>query len=300
MTFNPGSQLDPGQVSDRRGMGGVAIGGGGAIGIILLLAYTLLGGNPNDLGPLLEPGAVTGPESSALATDCKTGQDANARDDCRILGYVNWIQKYWTDRSPRPASSISRSTRSCSRRHEQRLRHRDVGERPVLLPGRQARLPRPRLLPGAALALRRERGLARAGLRRRPRIRPPRPGPPRPPADERRRPDRRREPLRPDRAPGRLLRRRLDQPRGVHRLSRADHRRPDRGRARCRRGGRRRPHPGGDAGPGGPRLVDARLVGAAPEVVHDRLPERRPGEVRHSPARSDASRLLAPLAGRRT
>jgi predicted metalloprotease len=99
MTFNPGSQLDPGQVSDRRGMGagGIAVGGGGAIGIILLLAYTLLGGNPSDLGPIMEPGAVTGPESSAIATDCKTGQDANERDDCRILGYVNSIQKYWND-----------------------------------------------------------------------------------------------------------------------------------------------------------------------------------------------------------
>src|SRR6476659_1922932 len=96
MTFNPGSQLDPGQVSDRRGMGGVALGGGGAIGIVLLLAYTLLGGNPNDLGPLLEPGAVTGPGSSQLATDCKTGADANARDDCRVLGYVNSVQAYWT------------------------------------------------------------------------------------------------------------------------------------------------------------------------------------------------------------
>jgi len=99
MTFNPGSQLDPGQISDRRGMGrgGVALGGGGAIGIIILIAYTLLGGNPNDLGPILEPGAVTGPESSAIATDCKTGADANARDDCRILGYVNSIQRYWND-----------------------------------------------------------------------------------------------------------------------------------------------------------------------------------------------------------
>ncbi|MEP6637911.1 MAG: neutral zinc metallopeptidase [Chloroflexota bacterium] len=98
MTFNPGSQLDPGQISDRRGMGrgGVALGGGGAIGIILLLAYTLLGGNPSDLGPILQPGAVTGPESSAL-TECKTGADANARDDCRILGYVNSVQKYWSD-----------------------------------------------------------------------------------------------------------------------------------------------------------------------------------------------------------
>ena len=100
MTFNPNTRLDPGQVSDRRGMGrggGIALGGGGAIGIVLLLAYTLLGGNPSDLGPLLQPGAVTGPEGSAVATDCKTGEDANARDDCRILGYVNSVQKYWTD-----------------------------------------------------------------------------------------------------------------------------------------------------------------------------------------------------------
>jgi uncharacterized protein len=99
MTFDPNVPLDPGQISDRRGMGGrggLAIGGGG-LGIVLLIAYVLLGGNPNDLGPLLEPGAVTnGPGGSAIATDCKTGQDANTRDDCRILGYVNSVQKYWT------------------------------------------------------------------------------------------------------------------------------------------------------------------------------------------------------------
>ena len=94
MTFNPNTRLDPGQITDRRGMGGrggLAIGGGG-IGLVLFLAYVLLGGNPSSLGPLLEPGAVTGPGSSAIATDCKTGEDANQRDDCRILGYVNSIQ----------------------------------------------------------------------------------------------------------------------------------------------------------------------------------------------------------------
>jgi predicted metalloprotease len=100
MTFNPNTPLDPGEITDRRGMGrggGVVLGGGGAVGLVILLAYVLLGGNPNDLGPLLEPGAVTGPGGSAIATDCKTGQDANTRDDCRILGYVNSVQKYWTD-----------------------------------------------------------------------------------------------------------------------------------------------------------------------------------------------------------
>jgi predicted metalloprotease len=98
MTFDPNVQLDPGQITDRRGMGGrggLAIGGGG-IGLVLLLAYVLLGGNPNDLGGVLDPGTVTGPGGSAVASDCKTGQDANASDECRILGYVNSVQKYWT------------------------------------------------------------------------------------------------------------------------------------------------------------------------------------------------------------
>ena len=100
MSFDPNARLDPGQISDRRGIpggrGGLALGGGG-LGIVVLLVYALLGGNPSDLGPLLEPGAVVGPESTTLATDCKTGADANARDDCRILGFVNSIQAYWTD-----------------------------------------------------------------------------------------------------------------------------------------------------------------------------------------------------------
>ena len=100
MSFDPGAQLDPGQISDRRGMGGrtgLAVGGGG-LGLVLLLAYTLLGGNPNDLGPLLEPGACDRPRELG-ARDRLPGpaQDANTRDDCRILGYVNSIQAYWTD-----------------------------------------------------------------------------------------------------------------------------------------------------------------------------------------------------------
>jgi uncharacterized protein len=98
MSFDPNARLDPGQISDRRGRGGrtgVAIGGGG-LGLVLLIAYALLGGNPDDLSGILEPGAVTGPESSAIATECKTGADANERDDCRILGYVNSVQTYWT------------------------------------------------------------------------------------------------------------------------------------------------------------------------------------------------------------
>jgi len=108
MTFRPDANLDPGQVSDRRGQrrmggriggGGVAIGGGLG-GVILLVAIVLLsGGDLGDIaggltggGPLQE-----GPVGSQAAAECETGADANARLDCRIVGTVNSVQAYWTD-----------------------------------------------------------------------------------------------------------------------------------------------------------------------------------------------------------
>src|SRR5919198_6162862 len=100
MTFNPNASLDPSQVTDIRGRRiggrGVAIGGG-TIGIILTIAYLLLGGNPADLGIGTENPAIVEPGSSALATECRTGQDANRRADCRIVGYVNSIQAFWKE-----------------------------------------------------------------------------------------------------------------------------------------------------------------------------------------------------------
>jgi predicted metalloprotease len=98
VTFNPNAELDPSQVTDIRGRRiggrGVAIGGG-TIGIILTIAYLLLGGNPADLGIGTENPAIVEPGNSALTTECRTGQDANQRADCRIVGYVNSIQAFW-------------------------------------------------------------------------------------------------------------------------------------------------------------------------------------------------------------
>ncbi len=112
MTFRPGASLDPSQVEDVRGSRvggrGVAIGGGGGIGLIVLIAYVLLGGSPSDLnnlsGQVFGDGGGTGPASTVLATECKTGADANAREDCRIVGYINSIQAYWTQELSASAS----------------------------------------------------------------------------------------------------------------------------------------------------------------------------------------------------
>ncbi len=98
MTFNPDARLDPDQVTDVRGRSrggrGLAVGGGG-LGLVIAIAYLLLGGDPAALlNPA--PGGSVEPNASALA-ECETGADANARADCRIVGFVNSIQTYWTE-----------------------------------------------------------------------------------------------------------------------------------------------------------------------------------------------------------
>ncbi|MEA2573599.1 MAG: uncharacterized protein QOH93_897 [Chloroflexia bacterium] len=103
MSFNDQSRLDPSQVEDRRGRRGgaaVAVGGGG-IGLVVLVVALLLGVDPSKLGsPAVPPASVAtqSPGSTGgLEEQCRTGADANARADCRIVGFVNSIQSFWTD-----------------------------------------------------------------------------------------------------------------------------------------------------------------------------------------------------------
>src|SRR6266550_7718143 len=116
MTFRRGARLDPGQVRDARGeSGGGGLGlpggvrfpgggrstggglgvpaGGGLAGIVILVAvlalyYFLSSGANGGIGP---GGLQQGPLSTSLAS-CQTGADANTREDCRIVGYVNSVQ----------------------------------------------------------------------------------------------------------------------------------------------------------------------------------------------------------------
>ncbi len=102
MSFNNKSRLDTSQVQDRRGRSsgrGVAVGGG--IGLVIFVVAMLLGVNPGDLSQLLG-GAAAEPQTTNssytdLSEQCKTGADANASQECAIVGYVNSFQAFWTD-----------------------------------------------------------------------------------------------------------------------------------------------------------------------------------------------------------
>ena len=106
MRFRKGAKLDPGQVTDVRGRrmgggaGGLAVGGGG-IGVVVLIIYVLVsafsggGGLGGQLGPLENQRVGEDSTPSQVSQECKTGEDANQREDCRIVAVVNSVQKFW-------------------------------------------------------------------------------------------------------------------------------------------------------------------------------------------------------------
>jgi predicted metalloprotease len=109
MRFRKGAKLDPSQVEDYRGQGGGGLGGlgggkvlgggGGLIGVVVLVLYLVLasqGGGLGELGSLAGQTVGPGAPSTAVTSECRTGADANERQDCRIIGVVNSVQAYWT------------------------------------------------------------------------------------------------------------------------------------------------------------------------------------------------------------
>jgi predicted metalloprotease len=104
MRFRQGARLDTGQVTDVRGRrvggGGLAVGGGGLgiVGVVIYLLFAVLGGG-GDLGgqlaPLDDQAVGRGDTPAEISQECKTGADANERQDCRIVGVVNSVQAFW-------------------------------------------------------------------------------------------------------------------------------------------------------------------------------------------------------------
>ena len=121
VSFRDDSQLDPSEVRDERGRGGlggafpggrIAVGGGGlglgGLVILLLLQFLGGGGSLGQLGDLQDQTSAGAPPGDL--SDCRTGADANARQDCRIIGYVNSVQRFWKDEFARRGATYVPAT----------------------------------------------------------------------------------------------------------------------------------------------------------------------------------------------
>ncbi|GAA4826108.1 neutral zinc metallopeptidase [Actinomycetospora corticicola] len=131
MRYDDDAQLDASEVTDRRGGsdggglgGGGGFGGGGGGGILgLVLGLLLRGrGGKASLGVIVvaiigfvaaqylgggsgtttgvaggfgDPGGPAQVGTSDLASECRTGADANSKLDCAIVADINSIQGYW-------------------------------------------------------------------------------------------------------------------------------------------------------------------------------------------------------------
>ena len=108
MRYRRNVRLDPSQIEDRRGRGGsrglpgggLTVGGGG-LGLAGLVIYLLLsalsggGGLAGPLGNLDGSTVAEAPPGQVLGQECRTGGQANRREDCRIVADVNSVQRYW-------------------------------------------------------------------------------------------------------------------------------------------------------------------------------------------------------------
>ncbi|WP_369218031.1 KPN_02809 family neutral zinc metallopeptidase [Streptomyces flavofungini] len=112
MQFDDDAGLDTSEVQDVRGSripGGRATVGGGVAGLIALLLGLFFGVGPDQLGLSSgdeEPDA-TASSLAQVQEDCRTGRDANTKDDCRIVAVVNSVQDYWRPEFQRRAGSYS-------------------------------------------------------------------------------------------------------------------------------------------------------------------------------------------------
>ncbi|MEU9337582.1 neutral zinc metallopeptidase [Streptomyces sp. NPDC048290] len=114
MRFDDDARLDTSEVQDRRGSrvpGGRATVGGGVAGLIALLLGLFFGVGPEGLG--LSSGdsspAATASSLAQVQQSCRTGRDANARDDCRIVAVVNSVQDFWAGEFARRGGRYTRS-----------------------------------------------------------------------------------------------------------------------------------------------------------------------------------------------
>lgn len=98
MTFNPDADIS-GHRARKSGRGAKVAGGAvGVGGIIALILALVTGGDFSQLAPMLGGGGDTQEQAQSGETGlekCKTGDDANTDDDCRLAGATLVLDSFW-------------------------------------------------------------------------------------------------------------------------------------------------------------------------------------------------------------
>src|SRR3712207_5001165 len=96
MTFNDDARIGRGRVSKRGRNTGIAVGGGGLGLVAIVLLGQLLGVDLSGLG-LGGGGTGTASQGEEQSLEhCQTGQDANEKIDCRMVGAADTLDFYWS------------------------------------------------------------------------------------------------------------------------------------------------------------------------------------------------------------
>lgn len=106
MTFNDGIRTNPGRARTSRGRAGAMAGGiGGVGGIVMLLLYMAMGGNPMDVigATSAQQGGQVSESQGIDVSHCTDGAAANKYAECRMIATAESLDEVWKKELPAQA-----------------------------------------------------------------------------------------------------------------------------------------------------------------------------------------------------
>ena len=107
MSFNDNIRLDPTRVgTSGAGRKVVGVGGGSPLGLLLVLGFSYFTGI--DLTSLLSSPSASSPSSSTVdVSTCRTGADANARVECRMVATAQSLDQVWKTQLTQQGTNVA-------------------------------------------------------------------------------------------------------------------------------------------------------------------------------------------------